>query len=169
MKKRTIYDPNEIVIYDDYAEIIIYNKHCEEITRTKIDIDDVDRVKNYKWSLSSSGYIDNIKTRISLHRFIMNCPEGKVVDHINRDKLDNRKCNLRICSQSQNSMNKCKQSNNTSGYTGVYWDKKSSKWQSKIKINGKSINLGYYDDLEEAIKVRKQAEIKYFGEYRNKE
>ena len=171
MKKRTIYDPNEIVIYDTYAEIIIYDRKGNEKARALIDIEDVDKVKIYKWSLNGRGYVMcriNGK-RISLHRFIMNCPENMVVDHINHNKLDNRKCNLRICTQSQNTMNKRKQSNNTSEYTGVYWYKARSKWRVYITVNGKRIDLGYYDNLEEAIKVRKQAEKKYFGEYMNKE
>ena len=65
-------------------------------------------------------------------------------------------------------MNQNKRSNNTSGYTGVLWDKAKNKWMARIKVNYKQIFLGYYDTLEKAIEVRKEAEIKYFGEYRNK-
>ena len=111
----------------------------------------------------------NGNTGLRLHRFIMNAPKGKVVDHINHNKLDNRKCNLRVCTQSQNTMNSSLRSDNSSGYTGVYWYKSRSKWLVRITVNGKCINLGYYDDLEEAVKVRKEAEIKYFGEYRRLE
>ena len=59
--------------------------------------------------------------------------------------------------------------NNTSGYTGVTWHKLSQKWQSEIRVDGKKIYLGLFINLEDAIEARKQAEIKYFGEFRNKE
>ena len=88
-----------------------------------------------------------------------------VVDHINHNKLDNRKENLRICEHQENTYNKGLCSTNTSGVTGVTWDKLRNKWIAHIK--GK--NLGRFNTKEEAIKVRKQAEIEYFGEFRNKE
>lgn len=166
MSKRTIYNLNEIVIHNDYAEIIIYNKHCEEIARTKIDIDDIDKVKDYKWGLNNNGYIRNNKTRMYLHRFITNAPKGKVVDHINHDRLDNRKCNLRICTYQQNNMNLSLRNDNSSGYAGICWYKSRNKWVTKIIVNGKSIHLGYFENKEDAIKARKEAEEKYFGKYR---
>lgn len=165
---RTRYDLNEIVIHGDYAEIILYNKNQDEVGRALIDLEDVDRVKNIRWGFSC-GYAVNSNTGISLHRFIMDCPKGKVIDHINHNPLDNRKCNLRICSQQENIMNKSKQSNNTTGHTGVYWRERDNKWEVYICVNYKLIYLGQYDNKEEAIEARKKAEIKYFGEYRNKE
>lgn len=164
---KTRFDLNEIVTYDDYAEIILYDKKGNEKARAIIDIDDIDKVKNIRWAFSY-GYAVNNYTKVKLHRFIMNCPNDMEVDHINRNRLDNRKSNLRITTHQQNNMNKGLIKSNTSGYTGVYWYKARSKWQVSIKVNYKSIFLGYYDDLEEAIKVREEAEKKYFGEYRNK-
>ena len=58
--------------------------------------------------------------------------------------------------------------NNTSGYKGVYWDKKHEKWLAQITYNKKNIHLGCFDDIEKAIKARADAELKYFGEYRNR-
>lgn len=156
--KRTKYDPNEIIIHKDYAEIVIYNQKCEEVARTLIDIDDVERCKQCKWFFTGHGYIINSKY-IKLHRFIMNCSKGMVVDHINHNKLDNRKCNLRICTQQENCMNV------SSSIKGVCFDKSRNKWLAHIK--GK--NLGRFDTYEDALKVRKDAEIKYFGEYRNQD
>ena len=164
---KTYKEPNDIILYDDYAEIIILDNKSNEVGRAKIDLDDVDRVGQYKWHISH-GYACCNENKIRLHRLIMDCPDDMIVDHINHNRLDNRKCNLRICTQHQNSMNQNKRSNNTSGYTGVLWDKAKNKWMARIKVNYKQIFLGYYDTLEEAIKARKQAEIKYFGEYRNK-
>lgn len=71
---------------------------------------------------------------IKLHRFITNCPKGLVVDHINRNPADNRRCNLRICTQFENNKNR---SNNTSGITGVTWRSRSKKWRATIMKNGK--------------------------------
>ena len=167
--ERTIYDPNEIVLYDDYAEIVIYNKYCEEVARALIDLEDVDIIKEYKWNLrNNDGYISNKKVGL-LHRLIMNPDNDMVVDHINHNKLDNRKSNLRICTQQQNTMNTSLSKNNTSGIAGICWDKLRSKWKSYININSKRINLGYFNTKKEAIEARKQAELEYFGEYRNKE
>lgn len=168
--KRTKYDPNEIVEYEDYAEIILYDKHCEEIARALIDLDDVDNVKEYKWCIDAYGYVRGGSTKkIQLHRFIMNCPDGKVVDHINHNPLDNRKSNLRICTKQQNEMNISIRSHNTSGITGVSIHKQTNKWRAYIEYNQKYIHLGLFNTKEEAIEARKQAEIEYFGEYRNKE
>ena len=155
---------NEIIEYEDYAEIILYDKNNEEKARTFIDLDDIDKVKDYKWCiLNNSGYVSTTVngTNIRLHRFIMDCPDDLVVDHINHNRLDNRKSNLRICTQQQNNMNKkC---------IGVTYHKQTSKWIAQINYNYEHIYLGCFDTKEEAIEARKQAEIKYFGEYRNKD
>lgn len=163
--ERTIYDPNKIVEHEDYAEIIIYNKQCEEIARTLIDLEDVDKAKNYKW-YTNKGYVLNDSIGW-IHRFIMDCPDNMVIDHINHNRLDNRKSNLRICTQHQNNMNQGIRNDNTSGVTGVYFDKSRDKWAAQIMYNARQINLGRFNTKEEAIQARKNAEIEYFGEYRN--
>ena len=157
-------DPNEIIKYDDHAEIVLYDNYGIEKSRTLIDLDDVDKVKDYKWCiLSASGYVStNIKgLNMRLHRFIMDCPEDMVVDHINHDRLDNRKSNLRICTRQQNNMNrKC---------AGITYHKTTGKWIAQIAYNHNHMYLGSFDKKEDAIQARKQAEIEYFGEYRNQD
>ena len=96
----------------------------------------------------------------------MDCPKDMVVDHINMNPLDNRKCNLRICTMQQNNFNKKEQTNNTSGRVGVTWDKQTNKWLAQIQVDGKNIKLGRFKNKEDAIKVREEAELKYFGEYK---
>jgi hypothetical protein len=81
------------------------------------------------------------------------------IDHANGDATDNRICNLSVVSQSTNAKNKCIQSSNTSGYTGVYRER--NKWRAVITVNSKHIQLGNYDDIMDAITARKEAEIKY--------
>ena len=165
---RTIYDPNEIIEHEDYAEIILYDKQGKETARALIDLDDVDKVKDYKWGLTDRcKYVEKRHPRIKLHRFIMDCPDDMVVDHINHNGLDNRKSNLRICTQAENTRNATIPYNNTSGYKGISWSNEANKWHTYITYNKRRINLGYFNTKEEAIQARKNAEIEYFGEYRN--
>ena len=86
------------------------------------------------------------------------------IDHINRKKSDNRIANLRDVSHKQNNQNKSKYSHNTSGHTGVYWLKQSSKWRACIRHNQKQIYLGLFKSLEEAISARKAAEKLYWAD-----
>lgn len=134
-----------------------------------IDTDDYDKVK----SIDSNIWIDNKgyvvyeinKKRFSLHRFIMNMDKfdgTHIIDHINRNRVDNRKANLRIVTHIENAQNCDVFINNTSGVKGVSWHKRDSKWQASICVNRKSIYLGCFDKFEDAIKARKDAENKYF-------
>lgn len=135
------------------------------------DLEDYDKIKNYCWFLNSDGYVMSNKSasegygHIFLHRLIVPIKKGERIDHKNGNPLDNQKSNLRIVNASQNAMNYKIPSNNTSGVRGVIFDKACNKWRAEIKINGKSIYLGRYIQLEAAIAARKEAEEKYFGEY----
>lgn len=156
--ERTPFDKNKIINYDNYLEIYLYSGKGEqkEIARTKIDKDNLDKIKNYKWSLSNK-YVINVKNEIFLHQLILGKKEGYEIDHINHDKLDNRKQNLRFVTRSQNMMN-----NKTKGY---YWCKRDKRWVVNICINYKSIYLGNFKNEQDAILIRKKAEQKYFGEF----
>jgi len=134
------------------------------------DLEDYDKIKNYYWYKNSQEYIvtnniDQNKT-IRMHRLVMNCPDDMEIDHIFQNRNDNRKEFLRLATRSQNEMNINLRSHNTSGVTGVNWSNKREKWQSQIGINRKIIFLGYFDDFDEAVQIRKEAEIKYHKEYR---
>lgn len=95
------------------------------------------------------------KVYLQLHRFITNCPDNMVVDHINHNTLDNRRCNLRIVTKRQN----CSNSRvNKSGYVGVCFIKSWNVWKAYYNIGNKSYSLGFYKDKEFAIKARKQWE-----------
>ena len=163
--ERSRFDKNEIIEYEDYAEVVLYDKNNKEKARALIDLEDVDLIKNYKWSITQKGYVYCSTQSIRLHRLILGCPEDFVVDHINHNKLDNRKDNLRICTTQQNNMNQGKHSGNTSGITGVYWHKSERKWYASIGVHGRLVHLGRYATIEEAIVARQQAEIEYFGEF----
>lgn len=131
------------------------------------DLDDYNLIKDYCW-FSSHGYIcTSINGKIvPIYRLILGILDTQIlIDHRNHNKADNQKSNLRIVTCSQNNMNKSIQSNNTSGVTGVVWYKTTNKWKAQIKINNKNIHLGYFADFDDAVKARKKAEEKYFGEY----
>lgn len=176
---RTKYDINEIEIFDDYAKMYLYDARSNVIGFTIFDIEDIEKVSSSgKWGTNrKSQYVynqslDENKT-VMIHHFLLGIRphelENFVVDHINRDRRDNRKSNLRIVSLQKNAINKGMQSNNTSGYPGIHFNKTRKKWESAIKINGRKINLGRFDTFESAVEVRKLAEIKYFGEVINRE
>lgn len=103
---------------------------------------------------------------MKLHKEIMGVTDSRIVDHISGNTLDNRKCNLRIASPAGNARNR-KQvgKNNTSGYKGVTWNKSVKKWQAQIKVNYKKINLGSFNNKEDAAKAYNEAAIKYHGEF----
>lgn len=155
--------PNDYLIHEDYAEIIITDKDGKEKCKTKIDIEDVEKCKPFRWN-DSGGYVSSSDGK-RLHRFIMNCPDDLIVDHIYHDTLDNRKSELRICTNQQNCMNQVKRSDNTSGEKGISWDKGNEKWRVQIKKEQKRIHIGYYFCMEDAIQARDKAQQSYFGEW----
>lgn len=136
-----------------------------------IDDEDYDKIKHLRWRLSTIGYVtarDNVlKQEVYIHRLLLNAPNNLLVDHINKNKLDNRKINIRLVTKSQNAMNSKKQNNNTSGCRGVYWRQERSCWLVYINVNGKRIGLGHYKDFNSAVATRKEGELKYFGEYKS--
>ena len=154
---RTIYDRNEYHIKGDITVIDLYDKYCNKISEAIIDTEDLPKVKYIKWKLSNSGYAMNTPkykgSNIYMTHVILGTDD--FVDHINHNKLDNRKCNLRVATKSQNQMNV--------NYIGVY--QKKDKWVAKIKINQKQIYLGTYPTKEEALFARWWAEQILFKEF----
>lgn len=154
--KRTIKDKNEIIDCGNYCEICIYNVKHREIARAKIDKDDLNKIKKYKWSISNN-YIRCNSKKIDLHQLILGKKEEFIIDHINHNPTDNRKQNLRHCTTSQNSMN--------AKIKGYWWHKKNKKWIVEIVMNKQKIYLGGFKREQDAITARRQAEQKYFKEF----
>lgn len=164
MKKTNSYKVVDNIVY------VKFNNVDEEFI---CDLEDWEKLKEInwwgkisKWGTYACATINGQKYRF--HRLIMNCPDDMQVDHINGNTLDNRKCNLRVVTNRQNSINSAIPKSNKSGYKGIYFDKSRNKWVANIKINYKTIFLGRFENIEDAIKVRQKAEIEYFGEYRRK-
>ena len=128
-----------------------------------VDDEDFKYLNQWNWYISSHNYA--ITTSIShlyMHRILNETPKGFLTDHINRNTLDNRKTNLRTADKRLNSINRGLQSNNTSGYRGISWNKQCNKWKTYIWNYGLRIQLGYYKLIKDAIFARKQAEQKYY-------
>ena len=128
-----------------------------------IDDSDYELISQYKWH-EDHGYARTSSggKKIYMHRLLMGSPNSQV-DHINRDRLDNRKANLRVCSDLQNKWNLPKQGRNKSGYKGV--TRHSNLWRATIVVNGKQKSLGYHKEILDAARAYDKAALEYFGEY----
>ena len=151
-----------------------------ELTQDKftiVDDDDYPWLSSFKWSVSADGYAirnkklgygKNNKRFEYMHKTVMHCDGSiKQVDHINLDRLDNRKSNLRLCSMEQNRKNRKKTKNNTSGFKGVYFHKDTEKWLAQIKSDKKHYHLGLFIDKVEAARAYDKAALRLHGEYAN--
>lgn len=132
-----------------------------------------EKLKEYYWFVDGHGYARTSTTRrgkeLFMHKLVSGTDGSEITDHINQNRLDNRKENLRTTNQSMNAFNRKVRKDSKSGYNGVWKDKKSGKWKAGICIDGKRNHLGYFYKLEDAINARKEAEIKYRGELSEKE
>lgn len=150
--------------------------HSKNTTRTiplsqncvaLVDAADYAKVAPFNWFFSSSGYaVRNTRdgSATLMHRLILDAPDGCDVDHINRDKLDNRRANLRLVSRSHNVMNTDLRCSNTSGYKGVSWSRVSGKWEARIRRDERQIYLGLYPTAEDAARAYDAKARELFGD-----
>lgn len=135
----------KIVLLDDEDYEMIISKNINVHLRYDKTINGFyAQIKTYPLGCTKKNGKD-VRSTINLHRFITNCPKDKVVDHINRNTLDNRKCNLRICTQRENNCNK----RNNTKHIGIR--KINNRYYARAVVNGKEISLGAYASLDEAI------------------
>lgn len=134
----------------------------------KVDLEDYKYLNQYKWFLAPSGYAvrivysDNRSKTIYMHREVMQTPKGTKTDHINRDKIDNRRGNLRLCNQSQNLGNQIGRGK-LSSYKGVF--PKGNTFRASIKFERKDFYLGYYPEEVTAAKAYDKAARFLFGPF----
>lgn len=157
---------NEYIVVGTTAYVSMPNSKQKMLC----DVDDWDKLKNFRWHLSH-GYATTNMPRSSgstqktkrFHSFLLNTDHGLMCDHINRNKLDNRKSNLRVVTATENVLNRDIYRNNTSGYRGVSFNKPKNKWAARLTYNKKVIALGYFSEIMDAVEARRAGEIKYFG------
>lgn len=153
-------DPRPIKTLTDYALVPlgVQAKHGYAI----IDLADVQLIGEYKWTYDGRYAVAQVNSRLTyMHHFLLGHPtEGLVIDHINRNKLDNRRSNLRQTTRQVNGLNADRKPT-LSGHVGVTWDAQRAKWYAQIRVRGTTYNLGRYDQLDEAITARHQAEEKH--------
>jgi len=164
-RTRSIKCPLLIQKINEYCKVI--NVNTQPNTTFLIDTEDIHILGDALWHLSANGYVTVGGGRTCLHRAIIKPTKGNSVNHVNGDKTDNRKCNLRTCKAKECSRTRKINKSNTSGFKGVSWDNSSQKWRAMIGVDYKIIRLGRYDDKLEAAKAYNEAAIKYFGEFAN--
>lgn len=125
-----------------------------------LDDDDYDKfIKEKPLRVKFDKTINNFyvyQNLVAVHRIITNCPKGMCVDHINRNTLDNRKCNLRVCTQQENNNNRKVRCTCKTGYPGIHIEGKTGKYITRIIYNGHRYYIGKYDTLEEAAKKQEE-------------
>lgn len=157
-------NPNKIIIENDMVKVFFHNTNNFFIC----DLQDLELAQSKTWFENEHGYArtkENKKYKF-FHNYIIPNNQQIYCDHINGNRLDNRRNNLRPATRQQNACNIAIRKDNNSGYTGIY--KNNSSWVAYINYQHKRINIGSFKTKEEAIKARQQKEIELFGEYRRK-
>ena len=158
---------HKVNIYDLSGEYGIgYSSNTNE--EFYFDLEDYDKIKDICWCVKISdgfkqlsGWDSNTRKNVLMHCFL----GYKYYDHIDRNELNNRKNNLRRCTEKENLRNKSLYKNNKSNVTGVCWHKKNEKWTAGIRVNKIQKYLGSFSNKEDAIIARLKAEKLYFGEF----
>lgn len=165
MNNRIYNHQGVIKIFDDYGIIFLNN------TEFYFDIEDLPLIKNRSWYQDKDGYLVSCyyyagqRKFVRFHRIVMNAKENEVVDHINHKRNDNRKHNLRVCERAENDRNRGLYASNSSGISGVHYDKKRNKWIASITYNRRRIFIGRFSNKNEAIKARLIKEAELFKEF----
>lgn len=157
---------NEYVITKDgkAALLILRDRSRKVVSETIIDVDDLDRVLSEgRWYLRKNDrYVAMGRNGVLLHRFLLNPPDDLAVDHINGDKLDNRKENLRILSHAANAQNRASANvSSKTGIRGVSWSKNMNKWWAQVKINKRLVHSSYHDNILDAEIAARNARALY--------
>jgi hypothetical protein len=136
-----------------------------------VDDEDFEALSGRRWYATvMAGGLTYAATRIdrrnvTMHRLLLDAPEGHVIDHANGNTLDNRRANLRVATVRQNNINAATPCTNTSGYRGVSWEKEKGKWRAQIRLNGKVKRLGRFADIKDAARAYNAAAVAHFGEF----
>lgn len=157
--------------YNEYYAIdnVVHVKFANCDGEFLCDLNDWENAKEICWFKENTGYargeLNGQAMLFHDYIFDINASPNIEIDHIDGNRLDNRRSNLRICTRSKNALNKGLMRNNTSGVTGVSWHKQHQKWYAYIQIDHKRIYLGLFDNFDSAVKARLNAEKQYFKEF----
>lgn len=168
---RCVFDPNEIRIFENHAEIDTYDPYGNVVSTFILDVEDVEKLGNYKWRTVFKNdkpylFTGNQKSdRIYFHRLV--CVTENQVDHIDGNTLNNKRKNLRVVTIQQNMKNLKKKCSNTSGIRGVSFNAKNSKWKVDFTFEKKRFYLKDQNTIEEAVFLRYVLEKHFLEEYRN--
>lgn len=166
--ERTSYDPNEFIFKGAICKILIYDRKGNVKAEAIIDKEDYGKVSKFKWHISEGAAKTDVnRVKLPLASLLMGIESNRkvVVDHINLDKLDNRKENLRACTHQENDCNKLVRKDSVCGFKGVQKHKGTGKWRARIRVEGKNKSLGLYYKIADAAKAYNAAAIKYQGEF----
>jgi len=146
---------NHLRLYENAKEFKLTKINLGNGLFALIDDDDFDKVSKYNWHLIQNNYAGTStnKGTLAMHVLIMNPPKGFVIDHKDGDRLDNRKSNLRIVTQAENSRNKLKFMKASSEFKGIHFNNSKQKWIASITYNGNKILLGWFKDEEKAARA----------------
>ena len=161
------YNAYSDMLTDEYGSY--YIGYCSNTNKQfYVDADDFDKVKDLCWSehhpkenfSTLIAFNTSTKKKVKMHQLL----GFNGYDHIDRNELNNRKYNLRLCTQQENIVNKSKRSDNTSGVTGVSWNKQLNKWYAELSYEGARWRK-CFDNFDDAVKARLEAEVQYFGDF----
>jgi hypothetical protein len=142
----------------DFELLPLRTRNDRTVGHTMVSREDAERLRQHSWRMSSDGYAVRTETRsgkrhtVYLHREVARPPPGQVTDHVNGDKLDNRRRNLRIATVAENNANS-RDRPRRSGFRGVYWHRQARRWVGQISVDGRLRHLGLFDDPMEAAKA----------------
>lgn len=163
------HEPNRYKIIGDVCYLELLDRKYKTVGFATIDAEDYDKIKDMCFCLhyKSKNYYQIFSRKYGkLHRVILGIPpENMVIDHANRNTFDNRKINLRFVTYSQNCWNRSTNYAGTSKFKGVCLDKKRNKWRAQIKLHGKGMFIGRYNDEEDAARAYDEKATELFGEF----
>lgn len=158
--------PNgNIRLFNTYGILLV------ETVEFFFDLEDLPLIESRSWYKDKDGYLvscyyfNGRRRFVRFHRIVMHATPGQFVDHINKNRADNRKQNLRCCARAENDRNRSIYSTNTSGVTGVYFDKQRNKWVASISFDKKRILIGRFVTKEDAVQARLEKETELFKEF----
>lgn len=164
-----VFDRRPVDVREDHALIPLHGQKGVFYGYAMVDLCDLDDVKDIAWTLDPRGYVagrpPGAKSSTTLHRWIFfGLAKGGGVDHIDGNRIDNRRVNLRLATQAQNSRNTRLATNNTSGFKGVSRTAEG-RWRARITINRIEVRLGHFDTQEQAAAAYDAASATYHGEF----